>query len=113
MRALRLPMLQFLFREQHNISPKFRGCNVSFWRDDFVAVNGYETSFTGWGREDSELMHRFHHLGIRGKRLKFSGQVYHLDHPEKDRSFFDTNDAIQNKTITEKKIKTQGLDQLG
>lgn len=113
MRALRLPMLQFLFLEQKNISPKFRGCNVSFWRNDFVAVNGYETSFTGWGREDSELMYRFHHLGIRGKRLKFYGQVYHLDHPEKDRSFFQTNDAIQNQTISEKKIKaTKGLEQL-
>lgn len=112
-RALRLPLLQFLFREQPVISPKFRGCNVSFWRDDFVAVNGYETAFTGWGREDSELIYRFHFLGIRGKRLKFSGQVYHLDHPEKDRSFFEANDALQNATIASKKIKaTQGLDQL-
>ena len=65
---------------KNEISHKFRGCNTSFWRKDFISVNGYNNEFKGWGREDSDLMIRLHNLGVKGKRVKFSAIVYHLDH---------------------------------
>lgn len=101
-RGVYLPLANKLFNIQETISDKFRGCNTSFWKKDFIAVNGYNEDFQGWGREDSELMIRLHNLGIKAKRLKFNGIVYHLDHPEKDRSNFKTNDYIQNETIKKK-----------
>lgn len=101
-RNLRLPILSNLFKIQTEISSKFRGCNTSFWRKDFIAINGYNEDFEGWGREDSELMIRLHNNGIQGKRLKFCGIVYHLDHQEKDRSNFKANNRIQKETIDKK-----------
>jgi len=109
-RKIRIPYLRFFYKEKNEISHKFRGCNTSFWRKDFVAVNGYDNEFKGWGREDSDLMIRLHNSGIKGKRLKFIAIVYHLDHYEEDRSKFHKNDLIQKASILNKKIKaTNGL----
>ena len=110
-RSLRIPFLSKFFSIQNSISPKFRGCNTSFWKEDFIKVNGYNEGIQGWGREDSELMIRFHNNSIKGKRLKFCGIVYHLDHNEADKNDFKKNDKIQQKTIVDKiKWSTHGID---
>ena len=76
-----------------------------------IQVNGYNEDFEGWGREDSELVIRFHHLGIKGKQLKFKGIVYHLDHLESSKANFKKNDAIQQDTIIQKRITAaNGID---
>tara|TARA_Y100001960_G_scaffold333984_1_gene443130 strand:+ start:12763 stop:13560 length:798 start_codon:yes stop_codon:yes gene_type:complete len=112
-RTIRAPFLSFLFTERNKISSKFRGCNTSFWKKDFIDINGYDNNFKGWGREDSDLMIRMHNYGIKGKRLKFAGVVYHLDHDEKDKSNFYKNDLMQKQTIKLNKIKaSNGLSQL-
>jgi glycosyltransferase involved in cell wall biosynthesis len=106
-RNIRIPVVSALFTPQATISPKFRGCNTSFWREDFIAVNGYNEDLEGWGREDSELMIRMHNLGLLAKRLKFNGIVYHLDHNENPRDRFDLNDQIQEKTIREARVSCE------
>ncbi len=103
-RSLRIPFLSNWFSPQEDISPKFRGCNTSFWKSDFIKVNGYNENLEGWGREDSELMIRFHHLGIRARRLKFKGIIYHLDHSESSKTNFQKNDTIQQETLIKKRI---------
>jgi glycosyltransferase involved in cell wall biosynthesis len=59
-----------------------RGCNMSFFYDDFVAVNGYDESFVDWGHEDSDLTLRMIQNGVKKKSLKFSAIAYHLYHKE-------------------------------
>lgn len=61
-------------------------CNLAIWKEDFVAVNGMDESFTGWGYEDSDLVIRILRSGIKRKSGKFSVPVIHLWHPENDRS---------------------------
>ena len=72
-RSLHLPFLSKIYKKHLGISRKFRGCNVSYWREDFIAINGYNEDFEGWGREDSDLAIRLLNNGIAGKRLKFCG----------------------------------------
>ncbi len=44
------------------------GCNMAFWRNDLVAVNGYDEDYAGWGTgEDSDVGTRLYHLGRRRK----------------------------------------------
>lgn len=81
-----------------------KGCNMAFWKKDLIEVNGYNESFTGWGREDSELAIRLINNGIEKKFLKLQGIVYHIYHKESDRSSEPNNvtmmeQAIQNKTV--------------
>ncbi|MDR2120104.1 MAG: glycosyltransferase family 2 protein [Tannerella sp.] len=71
------------------LAPRYRknkftalGCNMSFWRDDFIRVNGYDEFFEGWGGEDYDFASRLTNCGIKRLTLKFSGIVYHLWHKE-------------------------------
>jgi len=58
------------------------------------AVNGYDERFQGWGREDSELTARLLAHGLRRRRLRFAGIVYHLWHPEQPRETLAQNDRL-------------------
>lgn len=57
-----------------------RGANMSFFKQDFLAVNGYDESFVGWGHEDSDLTLRMLNYGCRKMYAKFSCIAYHLYH---------------------------------
>ena len=84
-------------------SKKLRGCNMSFWREDFIKINGFNEGLVGWGIDDSEMIQRLHNIGIIGKRLKFAGIAYHIYHKEQSKSHIDLNLEIERQT-TEKKI---------
>jgi glycosyltransferase involved in cell wall biosynthesis len=71
-----------------------RSCNMGFWRSDAVRVNGFDERFVGWGREDSEFVARMTHAGVRRRKLKFGGIVYHLWHPERPRDALKANDEL-------------------
>jgi glycosyltransferase involved in cell wall biosynthesis len=61
-------------------------CNLGLWREDFVAVNGFDEVFEGWGYEDSDLVIRLIHYGIKRKEGRFAVPVLHLWHQQNDRS---------------------------
>ena len=41
-------------------------CNLAVWREDFLAVNGFDEEFIGWGYEDSDLVQRLLNAGGAG-----------------------------------------------
>lgn len=100
-RTLRVPLFSMLYQSKKELSKKMRGCNISFWKKDFIAINGYNESMTGWGREDSELIIRMMNYGCMGKRLRYSGIVYHIWHKTVSKKSLNKNDMIQKKAITE------------
>lgn len=61
-------------------------CNLAIWREDFVEVNGFDQVFEGWGYEDSDLVIRLLHHGIKRKEGRFAVPVLHLWHRQNDRS---------------------------
>jgi glycosyltransferase involved in cell wall biosynthesis len=71
-----------------------RSCNMGFWRADAVRVNGFDERFVGWGREDSDFVARMTIAGVRRRKLKFGGIVYHLWHPERPRDALEVNDQL-------------------
>ena len=98
-RTIRVPFLM-KFAKKHNIrSPKLRGCNMSFWRKDFLKINGFNENLIGWGIDDSEMIQRLHNLGIKGKRLKQVGIAYHIFHNEQSKSHIEINNLIEKETI--------------
>ncbi|MCF7568223.1 glycosyltransferase family 2 protein [Sabulilitoribacter arenilitoris] len=103
-RAIYAPFLTILYKTKNVFSKKFRGCNTSYFKSDFLAVNGYNEDFKGWGREDSELALRFHNRGIRGKRLRYCGIVYHIFHQEKSKDRLEINNNIEESTIANKSV---------
>jgi len=58
-----------------------KSCNMSFFKKDIVAVNGFNEDFEGWGNEDSELACRFFKYGLLKKEHPFMAVCFHLWHP--------------------------------
>jgi glycosyltransferase involved in cell wall biosynthesis len=71
-----------------------RSCNLAVWRSDLDRVDGFDAGFCGWGREDSDLLIRLLHSGVRRKDGRFATGVIHLWHPEADRAALPANDAL-------------------
>jgi hypothetical protein len=57
------------------------GGNFSCYRVDFIAVNGYNEDFIGWGQEDSELGVRLKNLGRTPFLVANRAINFHLWHP--------------------------------
>jgi glycosyltransferase involved in cell wall biosynthesis len=102
-RTIRIPFLMHFAKSVDKRSRKLRGCNMSFWREDFININGFNESLVGWGIDDSEMIQRLHNIGIKGKRLKFAGIAYHIYHKEQSKSHLEINNEIERQT-TEKKL---------
>ncbi len=87
---------------------KVRTCNLGVWRQDFLAVNGFDEAYEGWGFEDSDLAIRLINLGMQRKLGLFATTVFHLYHRENDRHLAGINrqrleQRLQNKiTFPEK-----------
>lgn len=58
-----------------------KSCNMSVFKSDIVAVNGFNEDFEGWGNEDSELACRFFNFGLLKKVHPFMVVCFHLWHP--------------------------------
>ena len=102
-RTIRIPLLMNFAKTIDIRSSKLRGCNMSFWKDDFIKINGFNENLVGWGIDDSEMIQRMHNIGIKGKRLKYSGIAYHIFHTEQSKSNLEINNEIERQT-TEKKL---------
>jgi glycosyltransferase involved in cell wall biosynthesis len=94
--ALRLgPMRKLVARRWRGA----RGSNMAFWRADLEKVGGFDTSFSGWGREDSDIFIRMIRAGVRRKDGRFASGVLHLWHPDADRSHLDHNDRQLDEVL--------------
>ncbi len=108
--SMNIPFLSWLYSLKKSRShDSIRGCNISFFKDDLIKVNGFNEDFVGWGREDSELVERLYNYGLYRKYLKFGGILYHFYHKIGKTSSM--NDEILNKAITENLVWCEnGLD---
>jgi glycosyltransferase involved in cell wall biosynthesis len=69
-----------------------RSCNMAIWRRDFETVDGFDADYSGWGKEDSDIIVRLLHAGIMRKDGTFSTGVIHLWHADADRSALPENE---------------------
>lgn len=88
-------------------------CNLSVWREDLVRVNGLDASYQGWGLEDSDLVIRLLHAGVKHKNARFAATVFHLWHPEHDRSQLPVNQERLEDLLQSNIVRARvGLDEL-
>jgi glycosyltransferase involved in cell wall biosynthesis len=100
--ALRIPFLSGIFILDPSNPFHIKGCNLAFWKKDYIAVNGYFNGFEGWGGEDYEFAARLLHSGIKRRRLKMAALAYHIFHKENSRANTGPNDIIYRKTLADK-----------
>jgi glycosyltransferase involved in cell wall biosynthesis len=88
------------------------GGNFSCFRDDFIAVNGFNEDFMGWGQEDSELGVRLNNLGLEAKVVANRAINFHLWHtipPDRPERYVNNAQKLQN--IADKLVRCpNGID---
>jgi len=84
-----------------------RSCNLGIWRSDLDRVDGFDSDYAGWGREDSDLLVRLLHAGVRRKDGVFATGVLHLWHPAADRSWLPDNDRKLEEARGDQRIKAR------
>jgi glycosyltransferase involved in cell wall biosynthesis len=77
----------------------FNNCNSSAWKEDIMAVNGYDERMK-YGGADREIGERLTNNGIRGKQIRHRAIVIHLDHARgyKTKESISNNKAIRRET---------------
>jgi len=91
-----------------------KGCNVALWKADYLAINGYDEVYSGWGHEDADFFIRLIHHHVLIKDGRFSVPVYHLWHKLSSRESEPNNlQRVLVRSIDKDCIYAeQGIDQI-
>jgi glycosyltransferase involved in cell wall biosynthesis len=92
----------------------WNGMNSSGWREDIVAVNGFNMEMH-YGGQDREFGERMWNKGLKSKQIRYSAICLHLDHkrPYKTKESINANIQIRKNTRKMKIIETpSGIKQL-
>ncbi len=88
-------------------------CNLAVARRDLDRIDGFDCAYTGWGLEDSDLVVRLLHAGVRRKDGRFATGVLHLWHPQNDRAQLPANQARLDEVIGGSRVRARrGLSAL-
>lgn len=110
--TLRLPVLARWYARPGTKRRGIKSCNMAFWREDLLRLNGFNEAMTGWGREDTELAVRAFHAGLRRRELRFSALATHLYHPTRKQVVDNPNDRIVDDTRARRLVRCErGVDQ--
>jgi glycosyltransferase involved in cell wall biosynthesis len=101
--AIRIPLLWKLFETNYKNKGDERyeihGCNMAFWLQDAMEVNGYNEDFLGWGPEDKEFVARLLNSGKEKRFLKLGGIAFHLYHIENPKPLLKENERLLKNAI--------------
>lgn len=104
--AIHYPKAWKLFEKNYKKNEPFEihGCNMAFWREEAIQVNGYNENFVGWGPEDKEFVVRMLNKGFEKRFIKMGGICFHIWHPENKKPNLKQNEAEFFDAIAEKRI---------
>lgn len=83
---------------------RIRGCNMAFWKEDILKINGYNEDLEMWGQEDVEVSYRLVHAGVQKKQLKMGGVEFHLYHKFASRENLSYHEQVLQRVIEEKRF---------
>jgi glycosyltransferase involved in cell wall biosynthesis len=90
-----------------------RSCNLAIWRSDLDRADGFDAAYSGWGKEDSDIIVRLLHSGVRRKDGVFATGVLHLWHAEANRSQLSENERKLAEVMSGNRVRAErGLSSL-
>ena len=84
-----------------------RSANLAVWRSDLTRVDGFDAAYSGWGKEDSDIIVRLLRAGVKRKDGVFATGVLHLWHAEADRARLPENERKLADVIAGGAIRAQ------
>ncbi|PXV57021.1 Glycosyltransferase involved in cell wall bisynthesis [Dyella jiangningensis] len=104
--AFRAPLLARWKARSRN-GGRVMSCNMSFWRDDLLRVNGFDERMEGYGAEDRELAARLENAGLKRRALKWAALAVHLWHNSRSPPDVDDMDLPNNRLFHA--TRTEGI----
>lgn len=90
-----------------------RSCNLAIWRADLDRVDGFDGDYSGWGKEDSDIIVRLLRAGARRKDGVFATGVVHLWHAEAGRDRLVENERkLSDSLAGDRRRARRGLSAL-
>lgn len=59
---------------------KMAGLVFALYKKDYIAINGFDDNYKGWGEEDDDFGNRFYKYGGNVYSLRLEGYVLHMYH---------------------------------
>lgn len=78
---------------------RIKSCNLACWKVDAIKVGGFDENITGWGHEDADFVFRLHVAGVNRKSASWATEVFHLFHPEADKTHARKNEELVQSRI--------------
>ena len=88
------PVMAFLDRATP-VQRALCGANASLFRADALKVNGFDETIK-YGGGDKEFGIRLENAGVRGRHLRYTAPLVHLDHP---RGYRDAEKVRRHKAM--------------
>jgi glycosyltransferase involved in cell wall biosynthesis len=90
-----------------------RSCNLAIWRADLDRVDGFDGDYSGWGKEDSDIIVRLLHAGLARKDGVFATGVLHLWHADYGRDRLVENERKLSDSLASDRVRARrGLSTL-
>ena len=101
--AFRAPALA-RWKARSRSGGRVMSCNMSFWREDLLRVNGFDERMEGYGAEDRELVVRLENAGLKRRALKWCALAMHFEHSSRAQD--DVNDpSLPNNQLLQESIE--------
>lgn len=76
----------FLYKILYRIKLRSRGVKIAglifaLYKKDYIAINGFDEKFVGWGEEDDDFGNRFFKYGGEVESIKLIKYPIHMYHP--------------------------------
>lgn len=106
-KLFRSPFYAWLLNHITTAKATWDGCSASGWREDILAVNGFNELMV-YGGEDREFGERLVNMGLKGVQLRYSAVTIHLYHerPYKTAEGIRANNLIRKQVRKNRIIKT-------
>src|SRR5690606_13382922 len=85
-------------------TPSFNNCNSSGFKEDMIAINGYDERMK-YGGPDREFGERLENFGVKGKQIRHKAIVLHLDHSRG----YKTPESLAANLAIRKEVRTRRL----
>lgn len=95
-----LPFLIKTFSKYYHFKYEYysaHGHSMSIWKEDFIAVNGYDEDYVTWGWEDTDLVVRLIKANVSLQFIRLGGIQYHLYHKESGSKSTNHERFLQNR----------------
>jgi len=104
LRRLALGFLRDLFPKRWQA---VRTCNLGVARATSLSIMGFDETYQGWGKEDSDFAARCIHAGARIRLGQFACTVIHLHHDEESRDRLSRNQGKLDRVLQLRAIEPE------